>query len=64
MAEISIDLGGNARCKDIVLIYVFHNLVLQEYLVLTESSITLKPVLGGLRIIALSITSHGQTQYT
>ena len=43
---------------------LFHFLVLQEYWVLTESRILLKPVLGGVRIIivALSISSHEQTQ--
>ena len=45
----------------IVLIF-FHILVLQEYWVLTESRILLKPVLGGVRIVALSISSHEQTQ--
>ena len=46
---------------DIVLIF-FHILVLQEYWVLTESRIPLKPVLGGVRIVALSICSHEQIQ--
>ena len=45
---------------DIVLI-IFHNMVLQEYRVLTESRIPLKLVLGGVRIVALSISSHEQT---
>ena len=36
--------------------------VLQEYWVLTDSRIPLKPVLGGVRIVALSINSHEQTQ--
>ena len=40
----------------------FHVLVLPEYLVLTESSIPLKPVLEGVRIVVLSISSHEQTQ--
>ena len=40
----------------------FHTLVLQEYLVLTESRIPLKPVLWGVRIVALYICSHEQTQ--
>ena len=41
----------------------FHLLVLQEYLVLTENRIPLKPLLGGMRrIVALSISSHEQTQ--
>ena len=40
----------------------FHILVLQEYWVLTESRIQLKPVLGGVRIVAISISSHEQTQ--
>ena len=43
---------------DIVLIF-FHILVFQEYWILTESRITLKPVLGG---VALSISSHEQSQ--
>ena len=41
---------------------IFHILVLQEYWVQTESRIPLKPVLGGARIVALSISSHEQTQ--
>ena len=45
---------------DIVLIF-FHILVLQEYWVLTESRIPLKPVLGDVRIVAFSISSHEQT---
>ena len=40
----------------------FHILVLQEYWVLTEIIIPLKPVLGGVRIVTLSISSHEQTQ--
>ena len=40
----------------------FHILVLQEYWVLTESRILLKPVLGGLRNVALSNNSHEQIQ--
>ena len=39
---------------------IFHILVLQEYWVLMESRILLKPVLGGMRIVALSISSHEQ----
>ena len=46
---------------DIVLIF-FHIMSLQEYLVLMESRIPLKPVLGSVRIVALSIGSHEQTQ--
>ena len=42
---------------DIVMI-LFHILVLDEYWILKESRIPLKPVLGGVRIVALSITSH------
>ena len=45
----------------LVLIF-FHILVLQEYWVQTESRTPLKPVLGGARIGALSISSHEQTQ--
>ena len=41
---------------------IFHILVLQEYWVLTEIRILLKPVLGGVRIVALSITPYEQTQ--
>ena len=37
-------------------------MVLHEYLVLMESRILLKLVLGGVIILALSISSHGQTQ--
>ena len=29
---------------------------------MTENRIQLKPLLGGVRIVALSISSHGQTQ--
>ena len=39
---------------DIVLI-VFHILVLQEYWILMESRIPIKPVLGGLRIVELPL---------
>ena len=47
---------------DIVLKF-FHILVLQEYWVLSESRIQLKSVLvGGVIILALSISSHEQTQ--
>ena len=42
---------------------MFHILVLREYWVLMESRISLKPVLGGVRIVALSISSHEQTEY-
>ena len=38
-----------------VLLIFFHILVLQEYWVLTESRMLLKQVLGGVRIVALSI---------
>ena len=41
----------------------FHILVLQEHWVLTESGIPLKPVLEGVRIVALSISSHEQTLF-
>ena len=40
---------------------IFHILVFQAYWVLTESRIPLKPVLGGVRIVALSNSSHEQT---
>ena len=41
---------------------IFYVLVLQEYLVLTENRIPLKTALGGVRVVALSISSHEQTQ--
>ena len=44
------------------LMVFFLILVLQEYWVLTESRIPDKLVLGGVRIIALSISFHEQTQ--
>ena len=44
----------------IVLIF-FHILVLQEYWVLTENRIPLKPVLGDVIIFAHSISSNEQT---
>ena len=40
----------------------FHILVLKEYWVLTERRIPRKPVLGGVKIVALSISTHEQTQ--
>ena len=40
----------------------FHILARREYRVLTESRIPLKPVLGGVRIVAPSISSQEQTQ--
>ena len=42
---------------------IFHILVLQEYLVLTESRMLLKPVLGGVKMVALSVSSHEQNRY-
>ena len=45
-------------CVDIF----FQILVLQEYWILTESRILLKAVLGCVRNVALSISSHEQTQ--
>ena len=39
----------------------FHILVLQKYLVLTESRIPIKQVLGCMSIVAISVSSHGQT---
>ena len=41
---------------------IFHILVLQEYWVVTENRIPLKLMLGGMKIVALSISSHEQTQ--
>ena len=40
-----------------VALILFHILVLRDNSVLTESRIPLKPVLGGVRIVALSISS-------
>ena len=39
---------------NLVLIF-FHILVIQEYFILTESRIPLNSVLGGMRIVALSL---------
>ena len=58
---------GPLRCVfnitdlEIVLI-IFRILVPLEYWVLTESRIPLKPVLGGVRIVALSNSFYKQTQ--
>ena len=41
---------------------IFFILVRQENWVLTESRIPLKPVLGGVRIVTLCISSHEQTK--
>ena len=48
-------------CIDIVLI-CFHIVVLREYWALTKNRKLLKLVLGEVRIVALSINSHEQTQ--
>ena len=56
-----VELENFSPCIDIVLIF-FHILVIKNKLVLAESRIPLKPVLGGVRIVALSISSHEQTQ--
>ena len=47
-------IGFEVQALDIGLIFS-HILVLHEYWVLTESSNSLKPVLGGGRIVALSV---------
>ena len=44
----------------IIVFTFFSACELQEYGVLTESRIPLKLVLGGVRIVALSISSHEQ----
>ena len=54
-----MELVNFSLCIDIVLVF-FRILVLKEYLVLAKSTIQLKPVLGGVRIDALSISSHEQ----
>ena len=63
--QLSLFLCGVGKtfspCIAIVLIF-FHILVLQEYLVGRESRIPLQPVIGHVRIVALSISSHEQTQ--
>ena len=41
---------------------IFHILVLLKYWVLMESRIPLKPMLGGVRNVALFISSHEQIQ--
>ena len=61
MLEVRNKKWHTGLSYDIVFIY-FHILVLQKYWALTESIISLKPVLGGMRIVALSINSHEQTQ--
>ena len=43
-------------------VFFFLFLVLQEYWVLTESRIPLKPVVGSVIMVALFISSHKQTQ--
>ena len=50
-------------CNDKVIIF-FHILVLQEYWVLVKSRIPLKPMLGGMIIFALSISSHERLNET
>ena len=50
-------MTGNNQNLNIVLIF-FHILVIKEYWVLMESRILLKLVLGDMRIVALSISSH------
>ena len=40
-------------------VYIFH---IQEYWVLTESRLSLKPVLRDVKIVVLSISSHEHTQ--
>ena len=56
-----INVRGEVLPILLVLIF-FHILFLQKYWVLTESRIRLKPVLGGVRIVAHSNNSYGQTQ--
>ena len=56
-----VELVKPLPCIDIVLIF-FHYLVLQEHWELKDSKITLKTVLGGMGIVALSIGCHEQNQ--
>ena len=58
---VVVPRGAGKTYVDIVLIF-FHILVLQEYWVLAESRIPLKPVVGGVRVVALSISFHEKTQ--
>ena len=58
--QLSLFLFG-VPCIEKELIF-FQNLVFQQYWVLVVSRITLKPVLGEVRIVALSISSREQTQ--
>ena len=53
---------GKTSPQYIDIVLFFHFIVFQEYWVLTESKIPLKRVLGGIRIVALSISSHEQAQ--
>ena len=59
--ELPLEQSDHGPYFDKVLIF-FHSLVLWKYLVPTEIRILLKPVLGGMRIVALSITPYEQTQ--
>ena len=53
---------NSSRYFDKVLIFINHILVFKDYIwVLSESSILLKLLLGGLRVIVLSIHSHELT---
>ena len=64
--KILVKLQMRTRCEQWLTsrkgLIFFHILVLQVYWDLTESRIPLKPVLGGVRIVALVIISHEQTQ--
>ena len=62
VAVVPRGLGKTSTPTSFKCYYFFHILVLQEYWVLTERRIPLKPVLGGVRIVALCISSHEQTQ--
>ena len=46
------------------MVHQFHILVLQEYWVLKESRIPLKGVIGGVRIVALSVNSLNRLNET
>ena len=60
--KCSILLPASVFKKNNYIVDIFHVLVLQEYWVLMESRIPLKPVLWGVGIVAHSIRSHEQTQ--
>ena len=47
--------GRFGRTSPCMMLIIYHILVVQKYLALTESKTTLKQVLGAVRVVALSI---------